>query len=377
MRVRLEETMRRVDGWSPRLAIGVGLAGFFVVSLLLTRLPVWGFVAGCCLLSAAIVWLALSAKPVFKVIYPAAPSPTLVRPNPLPVASLPTVEPASAKALAEPLEMIELPGGEFWMGSPPQAPGRRDDEARHRVRVSAFEMARFPVTQRLYVELMGENPSHFRGTDLLAEFSGDAVPVDNVSWFDALRFCNRLSQRAGLRPCYRITEPPPERKLDDGREVQPEVEWDQNANGYRLPTEAEWEYACRAGTETAYSFGDDPARLGEHAWFDHNSWTQTHEVGMKKPNRWGLYDLHGNVWEWCWDWYGYGVYLEISAQDRSYRLVSPVGPQTGTGRVVRGGSFYNGPLFLRSANRNRHEPEDRYWNVGFRCVRGTRSAGVP
>jgi formylglycine-generating enzyme required for sulfatase activity len=149
MRGQLEQMMQRVDAWSPRLATGVGLAGFFVVSLLLTRLPVWGFVAGCCLLSAAIVWLALSAKPVFKVVYPAAPSPTLVRPNPLPVASLPTVEPASAKALAEPIEMIELPGGEFWMGSPPRAPGRRDDEVWHQVKVSAFTMAQYPVTQKL------------------------------------------------------------------------------------------------------------------------------------------------------------------------------------------------------------------------------------
>lgn len=371
MRGQLEQMMQRVDAWSPRLAIGVGLAGFFVGSLLLTRLPVWGFGVGCGLLSAAIVWLALSAKPVFKVVYPAVPSPTLVRPNPPSVASLPTVEPAPAKALAEPLEMVELPGGEFWMGSPARASGRRDDEVWHRVQVSAFAMARFPVMQRLYMELMGESPSHDQAEKQPIWF----MPTVKVSWFDAVRFCNRLSQRAGLRPCYRITEPPPERKSDDGREVQPDVEWDQSADGYRLPTEAEWEYACRAGTETAYSFGDDPAQLGEHAWLDHNSWTQSHEVGMKKPNRWGLHDLHGNVWEWCWDWYG--EYLEISAQGRSSRLVSPVGPQTGAGRVVRGGSFYNGPLFLRSANRNRREPEDRYWNVGFRCVRGTRSAGVP
>ncbi|MBL9043684.1 MAG: formylglycine-generating enzyme family protein [Myxococcales bacterium] len=356
MRGQLEQMMQRVDAWSPRLAIGVGLAGFFVGSLLLTRLPVWGFGVGCGLLSAAIVWLALSAKPVFKVVYPAVPSPTLVRPNPPSVASLPTVEPAPAKALAEPLEMVELPGGEFWMGSPDSEPGRYDDETQHRVKVSAFAMAKYPATQKLYQEVMGENPSYFKG---------ESLPVEQVSWFDAVRFCNKLSERVGLKPCYRIEE----------TGAEPDVEWDRTADGYRLPTEAEWEYACRAGTKTAFSFGDDLAQIGEYAWFDGNSEMQTHEIGTKKSNGRGLHDLHGNVREWCWD--RYGDYPVTSDNDKSVSLVCPIGPPSGYMRVLRGGSFRVGPGYLRSASRHGSGPGYQGGSLGFRCVRGTRSAGVP
>ncbi len=177
-------------------------------------------------------------------------------------------------------------------------------------------MAKYPVTQKLYQEVMEQSPSYFKG---------ESLPVEQVSWFDAVRFCNKLSERVGLQPCYRIEE----------AEAQPEVEWDQSANGYRLPTEAEWEYACRAATETAYSFGDDAAQLHEYAWFDGISEGRAHEVGHKKPNGWGLHDLHGNVWEWCWDWYGdYQV-----SNDLTVSQANTIGPPTGNGRVLRGGSF--------------------------------------
>ena len=295
--------------------------------------PTAGLITGGLTLGAA-VWLGLTGDPIA-----------------LPVADLP-----------EALEMIELPGGEFWMGSPETEPDRYRDETRHRVRVSPFAMAKVPVTQKLYQEVMEQSPSYFKG---------ESLPVETVDWFDAVRFCNKLSERVGLRPCYRIVEPAP--KKTEGEEAQaeaqPDVEWDQTADGYRLPTEAEWEYACRAGTKTAYSFGDDAVPLGEYAWFDGNSENRTHEVGRKKPNGWGLSDLYGNVWEWCWDWYG--EYQVSSDNDKSVSLVCPIGPPSGAGRVLRGGSFAYEPRFLRSADRYRVEPTIRYQDRGFRCVRGS------
>jgi formylglycine-generating enzyme required for sulfatase activity len=260
--------------------------------------------------------------------------------------------------------MLELPGGEFWMGSPENESERYDDETRHRVRVSPFAMAKYLVTQKLYQEVMEQSPSYFKG---------ESLPVERVSWFDAVRFCNKLSERVGLQPCYRIVEPKQgkDKPADEEAqaEAQPEVEWDQTADGYRLPTEAEWEYACRAGTATAYSFGDDAAQLGEYAWFKGNSENRTHEVGTKKPNGWGLSDLLGNVWEWCWDWYA--EYPVTSDNDKSVSLVCPVGPPSGDWRVLRGGSFGGEPWSLRSANRNRREPTDQVRGRGFRCVRGS------
>jgi formylglycine-generating enzyme required for sulfatase activity len=163
-----------------------------------------------------------------------------------------------------------------------------------------------------------------------------------------------------------------------------------NGTGYRLPTEAEWEYACRAGTRTSYSFGDDESQLKDHAWLADNSgrelwdsgrfWIEinkdskeyfdeilrrgcrTHPVGLKSPNGFGLYDMHGNVWEWCWGWYDEGYYKQMLN-------VNPTGPSKGTARVLRGGSFDNFPADLRSASRLRNQPANRSWVVGFRLAR--------
>ena len=189
-----------------------------------------------------------------------------------------------------------------------------------------FYLGVYPVTQHEYMQMIKKNPSHFSGNDRL--------PVESVSWFDAVAFCNELSRKEGLKPFFTI----------NGQSVEV-PDW--NGPGYRLPTEAEWEYACRAGTTTRFSFGDDEELLGEHAWYDQNSGDQTHPVGEKKPNPFGLFDMHGNVWEWCWDWF--------DASDYNNELVhiDPRGPKTGKARVLRGGSWNNGAFYLRSARRGR------------------------
>jgi formylglycine-generating enzyme required for sulfatase activity len=248
------------------------------------------------------------------------------------------VEASPTRVRDGPLTMMELPGGQFLMGSP-YTDGLAEDNEKppHMVTVSGFRMAVTPVTAGLYNEVMQ------RGS---VSPEQERLPAVDVTWYDAIDFCNRLSIREGYRPCYRRRF---RRWMCDWR-----------ADGYRLPTEAEWEYACRAGTATRYAFGDDPERLENYAWFSGDAFRQVQAVGQKWPNRWGLYDMHGNVWEWCWDWYGaYG----------SGAAVNPVGPASGFSRVVRGGSFFDPPVFLRSAFRFIVQPEVRVEYGGFRCVR--------
>ncbi|HRI10500.1 MAG TPA: formylglycine-generating enzyme family protein, partial [Nannocystaceae bacterium] len=242
-----------------------------------------------------------------------------------------------------PMRFVELTGGEFTMGSRDDDSSAYDREKpRHRVQVGRFWMAEAPVTQAQYQALMGTNPSLDKGPE---------VPVNNVSWEDAVRFCNALSKREGREECYR----------EEGGGWR----WDRKADGYRLPTEAEWEYACRAGTTSAYSFGDDPAALGEHAWFNENSKGDAQPVKRKRPNPWGLHDMYGNVLEWCWDWFG-----PYSNQPSNM----PQGPGSGEFRVLRGGSFLSTARYLRSAFRYRYWPAYRVWDFGFRCVRSSPSS---
>ncbi len=251
----------------------------------------------------------------------------------------------------ESLPMIALPGGEFTMGGE----RHKDERPPHRARVGAFALMTVPMTRRLYGALTNAEPP---GRGPLE------APVNAVSWFDALRACNHLSRAAGLEPAYRLQE----------KEAAVErVEWVDGANGFRLPTEAEFEYAMRSGTTTEYFWGDDPGAASGYAWFD-NLETEPQPVGRKNPNPWGFHDLAGNVYEWCWD--EYGPYIESSGvtdktaetlpTDRRLVDISADGVAV---RVIRGGSFINSAEHLRSANRGRFWPGDVFVNLGFRCAR--------
>jgi len=217
------------------------------------------------------------------------------------------------------LEMVYIQGGTFQMGSPSSESGRSDNEGPvHAVELDGFWMGKFEVTQEQYQSIMGSNPSHFKDSK---------NPVEKVSWKDAKSFCDKLSQKTGQT--------------------------------FRLPTEAEWEYACRAGSSTAYCFGDSESQLGDYAWYNSNSGRKTHPVGGKRPNTWGLYDMHGNVWEWCGDWPGnYSSGLKKN----------PTGPATGSRRVLRGGSWGNNPGGCRSAYRNGGTPGFAFNLLGFRAA---------
>ena len=219
------------------------------------------------------------------------------------------------------MRFVPIPAGTFTMGEGKTA-------TPHKVTLTQeFHLGQYEVTQEQYEQVMGTNPSQFKGPQ---------NPVEKVSWDDAVEFCRKLSAM------------PAEKKA---------------GYVYRLPTEAEWEYACRAGTKTTYSFGDSDSELGDYAWYNENSGNTTHPVGQKKPNRWGLYDMHGNVWEWCQDWYG--DYPSGSVTD-------PTGAASGSYRVLRGGSFVHRSSNVRSAFRSNYQPANRLNYVGFRPARTYR-----
>ena len=223
----------------------------------------------------------------------------------------PVQSPESAIAIG--MEFKLIPAGTFMMGW--------SDDAHEVTLTQPFKMGVQKVTQAQYEQVMGNNPSKFEGAQ---------NPVEMISWDDAVEFCRRLS------------ELPSEK--DAG-------------NVYRLPTEAEWAYSCRAGTTTQFSFGDDDSDLGDYAWYAENSAKKTHPVGSKLPNALGLYDMHGNVWEWCQDWDG---------DDPNGSLTDPTGPVSGSRRVIRGGCWFNYANFCRSALRYGYEPSSRNNGRGFR-----------
>ncbi len=251
------------------------------------------------------------------------------------------------------ITLRRIPPGTFWMGSP-DGEGFPNEHPRRHVRISrAFYLGIHEVTQAQYRAVMAENPSHFSGSgggrDKVANRLTDHHPVDSISWLDAVLFCNILSEREDLEPYYEI----------DGETVRVPH---RSGTGYRLPSEAEWEYACRAGSAGRYAFGDAESELAEYAWHKRIAGNHTHPVGRKRPNAWGLHDLHGNVWEWCWDWYDEDAYQGAFDHD-------PTGPLKGTRRVLRGGSFEDISVVLRSATRGQAAPARREQVNGLRIAR--------
>ncbi len=225
-----------------------------------------------------------------------------------------------------------------------------DETPSRRVFVDGFKCMKYPVTRRLWQEVMGKQPKY----GWWPTGPADNRPVTKVNWFEAIEFCNRLSEKEGLEPCYQLSRYENASKV----EVDIEVTWT-SRKGYRLLTEAEWEYACRAGTTTRWWFGDDMAKLDESAWHSENARKRLQPVGQKLANPWGIYDMHGNIAEWVWDRYG-----ACDSQD----VRNPEGPDTGENRVLRGGSFHFAAGALRFADRYGLLPGIGSWPNGFRCA---------
>jgi len=238
------------------------------------------------------------------------------------------------------MRFVRIKPGEFLMGSSDRNnKATADYKPPHKVWISrAFVLGIHEVTQGQYQAVMGNNPSRLTGSDDL--------PVEQVSWFDAVNFCNKLSEREGRKPYYRV----------EGRTVTTV-----GGRGYRLPTEAEWEYACRAGASTRYPFGDDSLELGKYAWSASNSDSTSHPVGQKRPNAWGLYDMLGNLYEWCADGYDETYYASSPDAD-------PPGPSVASSRVIRGGGTFVSAFDCRPASRERFAPVDGVNWIGFRVA---------
>jgi len=250
-----------------------------------------------------------------------------------------------------------IQGGTFQMGSPADEPERSSDETQHSVTVGSFYMAKTEVSQGDYQAVMGLNPS---GT------KGGSLPVTNITWYDAVQYCNRLSEAEGLEPCYSVSGTT--------------VTWNKAANGYRLPTEAEWEYAARAGTTTPFHFGSYVHNSDANCYnaYGYNndasgSWVNGSDAYLRRTvavdqypaNAYGLHNMHGNAAEWVWDWYGgYG----------SGAVTNPCGPENGNAKIVRGGGWNDHPKHIRSAYRGAQPADTGLYSIGIRLVKNAGAA---
>ncbi|MCM1228080.1 MAG: SUMF1/EgtB/PvdO family nonheme iron enzyme [Clostridium sp.] len=250
-----------------------------------------------------------------------------------------------------------IKGGTFQMGSPESEPERSSDEIQHNVTVGNFYMSKTEISQKEYQEVMGSNPS---------ENVGDDLPVTNITWYDAIQYCNKLSQKEGYTPCYTVSGTT--------------VTWNKNANGYRLPTEAEWEYAARANTATPFNFVDYVHNSDANCYnaYGYNNdasgnWVNGSDAYLRKTvsvnqypaNDYGLYNMHGNAAEWVWDWY---------SEYDSKAAVDPTGSESGNAKVVRGGGWNDHPKHIRSAYRGTQPADVGLYSIGIRPVRNAGTA---
>jgi formylglycine-generating enzyme required for sulfatase activity len=281
------------------------------------------------------------------------PAPVAVQP---PRSASQPVTAIAASELVVVSEMVHINGGTFQMGSDNEYDyGSNYEKPVHTVRITSFYMAKYPVTQKEWIAIMGDNPS---------EFKGDTLPVENVNWYEAVEYCNRLSQREGLTPVYTINKDQQDsNNKNESDKLKWTVTWNRNASGYRLPTEAEWEYAARGGNgspgDYTYSGSNN---VDEVAWYGENSAGSTQEVGTKKPNGLGLYDMSGNIGEWCWDWFDYDYYKNSPRSD-------PLGASSGSLRAWRGGSWRVPVYSSRSTSRFFGDMPLQRDYIGFRLVR--------
>ncbi len=272
--------------------------------------------------------------------------------------NLDRIQPATPESpVAATGSFVRIDGGTFQMGSPDSEPERSSDETRHSVTVDSFYMAKTEVSQREYQTVMGSNPS---------ETKGDNLPVTNITWYDAIQYCNRLSEAEGLTPCYTISGTT--------------VTWDKSAGGYRLPTEAEWEYAARANTTTPFSFGDYVHNSDANCYnaYGYNNdasgnWVNGSDSYLRKTvavdqyaaNGYGLYNMHGNAAEWVWDWYG---------EYDTGAAANPTGPESGNAKIIRGGGWNDHPKHIRSAYRGAQPAGVGLYSIGIRPVRNAEAS---
>jgi Serine/threonine protein kinase len=255
------------------------------------------------------------------------------------------------------IEMVLVEGGEFIMG---YNRNRDGDTPEHRAKIDSFLMGKYPVTQAQWKKIQGSNPAYFEG---------DNLPVEQISWVEAVEFCNRLSMIEGLEPCYTVTKLGGNQGWSDSIEgTDVNVDCDFGANGYRLPTEAEWEFAAKGGLKNSGFLFSGSNNFDEVGWTTENSNETTHEVGKKKPNELGIYDLTGNVWEWCWDAYSENFY-------RLSLLNNPVCSDSGPDCVIRGGCWELDSNYCSNYLRDYEDLMSKDATVGFRLVRNFESAG--